>query len=106
VQVYLQETKPMKKRLAAIHVLLSLYLLSLMMLIGGGILKHVVLTPLWAGSPPESVTQWEHCVDQANFFGVAIPLYGLVSLAVIIASLRMPTRQRNWALLAGFAELP
>jgi len=91
----------MTKRPATIQVVPWLYLLSLTILIGGGIFEHVVLTPLWAGSPPESVTEWRHGVVQGKFFSVASPLYGLFSLALIIASFWMPARQRTWALLAG-----
>ena len=76
----------MRKRPATIRVILWLYLLSLTILIGGGIFEHVVLTPLWAGSPPESVTAWQYGVVQAKFFSIASPLYGLFSLALIIAS--------------------
>ncbi|HLL99715.1 MAG TPA: DUF1772 domain-containing protein [Pyrinomonadaceae bacterium] len=95
----------MTKRPAAVRVILWLYLLSLTILIGGGIFEHVVLTPLWAGSPPESVTAWQHGVVQAKFFGIASPLYGFFSLALIIASFRMPSRQRKWALAAGICGI-
>lgn len=61
------------------------------------------MTPLWAASPPESVTQWTHGGIQGAFFGVASPLYGLFSLALAIASRWMPQRQRTWALLAGIS---
>jgi hypothetical protein len=84
---------------------LWLYLLSLTILIGGGIFEHVVLTPLWAGSPPESVTAWQYGVVQAKFFSIASPLYGLFSLALIIASFWMPTEQRKWALAAGICGI-
>lgn len=95
----------MRKRPATIRVILWLYLLSLTILIGGGIFEHVVLTPLWAGSPPESVTAWQYGVVQAKFFSIASPLYGLFSLALIIASFWMPTQQRKWALVAGICGI-
>lgn len=95
----------MTKRPAAIRVILWLYLLSLTILIGGGVFEHVVLTPLWAGSPPESVTAWQYGVVQAKFFSIASPLYGLFSLALIIASFWMPTQQRKWALVAGICGI-
>ncbi|HEX8247582.1 MAG TPA: anthrone oxygenase family protein [Pyrinomonadaceae bacterium] len=95
----------MMKRPAAVRVILRLYLLSLTILIGGGIFEHIVLTPLWAGSPPESVTAWQYGVVQAKFFGIASPLYGLFSLALIIASFWMPTEQRKWALAAGICGI-
>ena len=95
----------MAKRPATIQVVLWLYLLSLTILIGGGIFEHVVLTPLWAGSPPESVTAWQYGVVQAKFFSIASPLYGLFSLALIIASFWMPAEQHKWALAAGICGI-
>jgi hypothetical protein len=86
-------------------IILWLWVLAVTILIGGGIFEHLVLTPLWAGSPPESVTAWPHGVVQARFFGVVSPLCFLLSLALIIASWWMPRRQRKWALVAGLSML-
>jgi hypothetical protein len=80
---------------------LWLFVLSAGILLGGSIFEGVVLTPLWAGSLPESVTQWQYGSIQSRFFMVATPLYGLFSLALIIASWWMPRNQRKWALVAG-----
>lgn len=70
---------------------------------GGSIFERVVVTPLWAGSLPESVTQWEHGGIQGAFFGVATPLYGLFSLLLAVVSRWMPRRQSKWALVAGIS---
>ena|SRR5687767_657778 len=70
-------------------------------LLGGGIYETVVLTPLWAGSPPESVLQWTHGIPQARFFGVVTPVYGLLSVALLALSFRMPNSMRTFALVAG-----
>lgn len=86
-------------------IILWLWVLAVTILIGGGIFEHIVLTPLWAGSPPESVTAWPHGVVQAKFFGVVSPACFLLSLALIIASRWMPRLQRKWALLAGLSML-
>jgi hypothetical protein len=80
---------------------LWLFVLSAGILLGGSIFEGVVLTPLWAGSLPESVTQWQYGSIQSRFFMVATPLYGLFSLALVIASWWMPRSQRKWALVAG-----
>ena len=93
----------MTKRPAIIRATLWLFVLSLTILMGGGIFEHTVLTPLWAGSPPESVTGWPYGVVQGKFFRVASPLYGLFSLALIIGSWWMPRRQRKWAMAAGLS---
>jgi hypothetical protein len=89
----------MKRSIA--QIVLWLYVLSAGILLGGSIFEGVVLTPLWAGSLPESVTQWQYGGIQAKFFMIVTPLYALFSLALIIASWWMPRRQRKWALAAG-----
>jgi hypothetical protein len=89
------------KRSAAIRFVLLLFVLSATFLMGGGIFEHMVLTPLWAGSPPESVTGWPYGGVQGKFFIIFSPLYYLCSLALIIALWWMPRRQRKWALAAG-----
>ena len=81
------------------------FVLSASILTGGGIFEHVVVTPLWAGAPPESVTQWQYGGIQRKFFIIFSPLYYLCSLALIIASRWMPRRQRTWALLAGLSGI-
>ncbi len=93
----------MSKRSTAAQVVVWLFVLSAGILSGGSIFEHVVLTPLWAGSPPESVTQWQHGTIQAKFFMVASPTYALFSLALVVASWWMPARQRKWALVAGLS---
>jgi hypothetical protein len=95
----------MTKRSAVTQVVLWLFVLSASILTGGGIFEHVVLTPLWAGSPPESVTQWQYGGIQRKFFIIVSPLYYLCSLALIVASWWMPRRQRKWALVAGLSGI-
>ncbi len=95
----------MMKRVNVTQIILRLFVLSATILIGGGIFEHVVLTPLWAGSPPESVTRWQYGVVQAKFFAVASPLYYLFSIALIVVSWWMPPPQRKWALAAGVCGL-
>jgi hypothetical protein len=93
------------KRSKLAQVVLWFFVLSSSILTGGGIFEHVVLTPLWAGSLPESVTQWPYGGIQGKFFIIASPLYYLFSLALIILSWRMPQRQRKMALVAGLSGI-
>ena len=95
----------MAKLSPATQIALWLFALSASILAGGGIFEHLVLTPLWAGSPPESVTGWQYGGIQGKFFIIFSPLYYLCSLALIIASRWMPVRQRKWALVAGLSGL-
>ncbi|HYG82845.1 MAG TPA: hypothetical protein VD861_20785 [Pyrinomonadaceae bacterium] len=87
------------------RVILWLFLLSALILTGGGIFEHMVITPLWAGSPPESVTQWPYGGLQRRFFIVFSPTYYLFSLALVVASWWMPQPQRKWALAAGLSGI-
>lgn len=93
------------KRLNFPLIILWLWVLVVTLLMGGGIFEHLVLTPLWAGSPPDSVTSWPYGVVQARFFGVLTPLAFLLSLALSVASRWMPRQQRKWALIAGIAMI-
>ena len=86
-------------------VALWVFVLAASILTGGSLFEHTVLTPLWAGSPPESVTQWQYGGIQRKFFIAVSPLYYLCSLALIIASWWMPPRQRRYALAAGVSGL-
>jgi hypothetical protein len=95
----------MVKRSTIPRVVLWLFVLTASILTGGGLFEHTVLTPLWAGSPPESVTGWQYGGVQRKFFIVVSPLYYLFSLALIIASWWMPRRQRGWALAAGVSGI-
>jgi hypothetical protein len=95
----------MAKRSAVIQVVLWLFVLSASILTGGGVFEHTVLTPLWAGAPPESVTGWQYGGIQRKFFIIASPLYYLFSLALIVASRWMPRRQRRWAFAAGLSGI-
>ncbi len=74
-------------------------------LIGGGIFEHTVLSPLWQGSPPESVREWPYGTVQARFFIVVSPAYYLCSIALLIASFWMPLRIRMWVRVAGVIGL-
>ena len=95
----------MAKRSAITRVVLWLFVLSAGILTGGSIFEHTVLTPLWAGSPPESVTQWQYGTIQGRFFRIASPTYGLFSLALVVVSWWMPRQQRKWALVAGLSGI-
>ena len=95
----------MTKRSTVPQVVLWLFLLSALLLTGGGIFEHMVITPLWAGSPPESVTQWPYGGIQRKFFIIFSPSYYLLSLALIVTSWWMPRRQRKWALVAGLSGI-
>ena len=87
------------------HIVLWAWVVAASILVGGGIFEHTVLSPLWQGSPPESVTSWPYGGVQGRFFIVVSPTYYLCSLAVLIASFWMPQRMRMWVRIAGVTGL-
>jgi hypothetical protein len=95
-------SRPMMRR-TSVQIVLWLFVLSAGLLSGASVFEHVVLTPLWAGSLPQSVRDWPHGGIQGRFFMIASPLYGLFSLMLTIASRWMPPPQRKWALMAGLS---
>lgn len=76
---------------------------------GGAVYETCVITHLWAGSPPESVTGWnpvpQYAIEPARFWGWLSPLYALATLAVLISAWLMPKFNRRWALIAGVCAL-
>ena len=76
--------------------------LSSGILVGASLLERATITPLWAGSPPESVVGWPYGAIQKPFFIVATPPWALLSLAVLVVSfLALPDAARPWARVAG-----
>lgn len=78
-----------------------LFVLSASLVAGASVFEHVVLTPLWAGSLPESVTQWKHGGIQGKFFAAVTPFYGLFSSGLLLLTRWTSPRQRMWAVIAG-----
>ena len=87
------------------QIVLWLFVVSAGIVTGGSIFEHTVLTPLWAGSPPESVTQWPYGSVQGRFFRIASPTYALCSLGLLIVSWWMPRQQWKWAFAAGISGI-
>jgi hypothetical protein len=91
------------------QVILWLFIFSSSIQMGGAVYESFVITPLWAGSPPESVTGWnpvpQYAIEPVRFWGRASPLYGLVTLAILIAAWFMPKAGRRWTLVAGVCAL-
>lgn len=83
------------------QIIVWLFVITAGILLGGSIFEGVVLTPMWSNSLPDSVRQWQHGGVQASFFAIATPLYGLLSLVMIILAFGMPPKQKKWWLVAG-----
>ncbi|HEX8171942.1 MAG TPA: hypothetical protein VF824_15505 [Thermoanaerobaculia bacterium] len=78
-----------------------LFVVSASLVAGASVFEHIVLTPLWAGSPPESVTQWRYGGVQGRFFAAVTPFYGLFSLGLLLVVKWTLRRQRRWAAIAA-----
>ena len=91
------------------QIVLWLFIFSSSIQMGGAVYESFVITHLWAGSPPESVTGWnpvpQYAIEPVRFWGRASPLYGLATLAVLISAWFMPKVSRRWALVAGICTL-
>ena len=76
---------------------------------GGAVYEMLVVNPLWFGSPPESVTNWnpvpQYAIEPAKFWGISALLYMLSTLAILITAWFMPPLRRKWALVAGLCAI-
>jgi hypothetical protein len=91
------------------QIVLWFFIFSSSIQLGGAVYETFVITHLWAGSLPESVTGWnpvpQYAIEPARFWGRASPFYTLATLAVLIAAWFMPQVSRKWALVAGVCSL-
>jgi len=85
--------------------ILWLFIIFVGIHIGAGVYEVFVITPLWAGTPPESVTGWnpvpQYAINPARYWGIFSPVVALLTLALLIAAWLMPPARRKWALVAG-----
>ena len=90
---------------------ISLWVLvvSLGILTGATIFEALVVTPLWASSPPESVRGWNenplYAVDTGRFFVLIILPLLLSSLVCLIAGWNLPSPRRKWIIIASVCTL-
>lgn len=82
-------------------VVLWLLVIASGILAGGSVLERVAIMPLWASSPPASVTAWTLGVIQKPFFEVATPAYAVLAIASLGLSFALPAPARPWARAAG-----
>jgi hypothetical protein len=85
------------------------FVISLGILIGATIFEAIVITPLWAGSPPESVRGWNenphYAINSGKFFGLIVPALLLSSLVSLIVGWKMPWTRRKWLIAAVVCTL-
>jgi hypothetical protein len=76
--------------------------------IGGAIYEMLVINPLWSGSPPASVRNWnpnpQYAINPGEFWGKAMPVYTLTPIAALIAGWHLRER-RKWLMIAVLCAL-
>ena len=95
----------MTKRSITAKSVLWLFILFQGLLTGGALFDALVLTPLWAGSPPQSVTTWTHGAIQGKFFLPIGTLGDLFCLVLLFAPRLTPPQCRRWAVIAAVCGL-
>jgi len=93
------------KRHRFTEALLWFFVLSAALISGGNLFDNLVLIPLWAGSPPESVTTWTHGTVQSSFFFPVGGAYLSASLLLLIFCWGIPQPDRKWLLMASVSGL-
>ena len=95
----------MTKRSITAQSVLWLFVLFQGLLTGGAVFDALVLTPLWAGSPPQSVTTWSYGAIQGRFFLPIGAVAALFSLFLLFTARLTPPQCRRWAVIAGVSGL-
>jgi hypothetical protein len=95
----------MTKRSITAQSILWLFILFQGLLTGGALFDALVLTPLWAGSPPQSVTTWSYGVIQGKFFVPIGTVGALFSLVLLFTARLTPPQCRRWAVIAAVCGL-
>lgn len=91
------------------EILLWALVVMLGILIGATSFEAVVITPLWAGAPPESVRGWNesprYAIDTGRFFAaIALPL-AATALVSLLVGWAMPWPRRKWLIAAVVCTL-
>src|SRR5579864_3507414 len=91
----------MTTRLITAQSVLWLFILFQGLVTGGALFDAMVLTPLWAGSPPQSVTTWSYGIIQARFFVPIGTVAALFSVVLLFTARLSPPQCRRWAVIAA-----
>lgn len=99
----------MKTRAFIAQAVLYLFVISSGIHIGAGVYEVFVITPLWSGALPESVTGWnpvaQFAVNPGLYWGKFTPFYILLALLLVIFAWSLPKVKRNLMLFAGITGL-
>jgi hypothetical protein len=99
----------MRRAIQIEQILLWLFVILAGIVIGAGFYEMRVTVPLWAQSPPESVWYWEaqrianpQYVPNAGarFWIFLSPTHTILTLATLIAGLKMRGEHRKWVVIS------
>lgn len=95
----------MTKQFSIAQILLWLFVIALGIELGAGLYETLVVMPLWAATPPDSVLAYYHH-NAANpqftlnaggrFWMFATPLVGLTAIAALLSGLKTSPEHRKW----------
>lgn len=92
-------------RVIVATLILYLFVISSGLQMGAAIYESFVITPLWSGSLPRSVTEWNliraYAIEPAEYWQRGTPLYSLSAVLMLSAAWIMPVPRRRLALTAG-----
>ncbi|MET0753768.1 MAG: hypothetical protein ABWZ66_10365 [Pyrinomonadaceae bacterium] len=86
-----------------------LLIISTVLQLGAAAYETFVITPLWSGSLPESVTNWnpvaQYAINPGLYWMKGAVLYALCTFLMLGSAWFMPQAQRKLVLLAGILAL-
>ena len=100
-----REVKNVTRGFSIANLFIWLFVISLGIELGGGLYETLVVLPVWALAPPESVVSYfQHNVAYpqfalnagGRFWMVQTPLLGLISLATLISGFKTRPEHRAW----------
>lgn len=83
-------------------------------MIGGGVYEALVLVPIWASAPPDSVLAFhqhgianpEFVTHQGGKFWIFVtPMLGILSIATILSGFKANTHHRKWRIVGATLSL-
>lgn len=96
------------------QLLLLVFVMTLGIAIGGGVYEALVLVPIWAGAPPDSVLAYhQHALNNpafvtnqgGRFWIFVTPLLGVLSIATLVSGTKTNSTHRRWRITAAALAL-
>jgi hypothetical protein len=102
------------RKVSPAEVFLWLFVIVLGIELGAGLYETLVVLPLWASAPPQSVVAYhQHNVTNpefalnagGRFWIVNTPLLGVMSLAALLTGLKTQVEHRKWRMIGTVLSL-